>query len=92
MMKNVLHVCRDYRSAVDHFNDLIKLYGDSVEVARKSQLTIERYGVCHRFVSVDDIECKVRGHSFDRVIIDEYVSLTELQDIALKSRVRVIES
>lgn len=89
-MKTILYLYPTWDRAKTEFKKFIE-YNDPNGVAftfRYSNLTVEANGVLRRFMSMDDLDVKLKGYSFDSVFVDEYVKLDEDQKAMMRSRMR----
>ena len=87
-MKTILYLYPTWDRAKDEFKKFIE-HNDPNGVVfsfRYSDLTAEANGVLRKFMSIDNLDVKLKGYSFDSVFVDEHVKLDEEQKAMMRSR------
>jgi len=86
-MKRVLIVCHNYDSAKRRFHDMIGQNKRVLVRACQAQLTIESGDTQYQFIASHASD-KIRGRTYQNVIIDEMVEMTTEQTAMIMSRKR----
>ncbi len=86
-MKHILIVCHNQDSARRRFNDMILQNENVLGRASQAQMTIELGDTQYEFISSHASD-RIRGRTYQNIIIDEMVEMTAEQTAMIMSRKR----
>jgi hypothetical protein len=86
-VKRVLIVCHNYDSAKRRFHDMVHHTESSIVRACQAQLTIQLGDTRYEFISSHASD-RIRGQTYQTILIDEMVEMTADQTAMIMTRKR----